>query len=163
MGQFSLDANGNFKIVLLFEGTNNDPQNNPSAISELKYAYDWIYANSKGERLDEGQIEKLKREREYKKSDNGVIPPEYRIYRKRELNDRKRMINDSSKGQIVHLTTGSGTHRVTRADITGADWKEILKDQYDFLQDNVKTVQENLGEQFDISKTGWLIDGPCRL
>ena len=162
MGQFSLDANGNFKIVLLFEGTNNDPQNNPSAISELKYAYDWIYANSKGERLDEGQIEKLKRERENKKSDNGVIPPEYRIYRKRELNDRKRLINDSSKGQIVHLTTGSGTHGVPLADVTGADWKEILKDQYEFLQDNVKTVQENLGEQFDISKIHLYVFGFSR-
>lgn len=162
MGQFSLDANGNFKIVLLFEGTNNDPQNNPSAISELKYAYDWIYANSKGERLDEGQMEKLKRERENKKSDYVVMPPEYRIYRKRELNNRERLVNDSSRGQVVHLTTGSGTHGVTLADVTGADWKEILKEQYEFLKSKVKIVQENLGDQFDISKIHLYVFGFSR-
>ena len=27
------------KIILLFEGTKNEPQENPSAISELKYKY----------------------------------------------------------------------------------------------------------------------------
>ena len=166
MGQFGLDANGNFKIVLLFEGTNNDSRDNPSAISELKYAYDWIYANSKGAKLDEGQIEKLKREGENKKSDNGVIPLEYRIYRRRELNNRRRLVHDPLQGQIVKLTSGSGTYGNTCCKKFGTwfgcDWDVILKRQYLFLQEKINDIRAIQQDGFDISRIHLYVFGFSR-
>lgn len=96
-------------VVLLFEGTENSPLTNPSAISELQYCY----------KVDR----KLKSGR--------ILPEKLSML-------SKRLLDDKDQGQVVHLVTGSGTHGVPFAAATGSDWDVIVKEQYEFLQGLVR-------------------------
>lgn len=96
-------------VVLLFEGTENSPLTNPSAISELQYCY----------KVDR----KLKSGR--------ILPKKLSML-------SKRLLDDKNQGQVVHLVTGSGTHDVPLAAATGSDWDVIVKEQYEFLQGLVR-------------------------
>lgn len=97
-------------VVLLFEGTENDPLLNPSAISELAYAYE-----VGGD-------------------------PRRRILPESEDQLTRRLVNDVKQDQVVHLTPGSGTHGVKLSDKTGCDWALILEDHYRWLKDTLECV-----------------------
>lgn len=92
-------------VILLFEGTGNSPTENPSAISELRYAY---------------EVDKRKHCR--------VLHSDVSEY-------TKRLIDDVRKQQVVNLVSGSGTRKLGWINLfTGGDWKEIVREQYEYLQ-----------------------------
>lgn len=101
--------------VFLFEGTNNSPDKNPSAISELCYRY---------------EVDHFRHRR--------ILPNSMFV-----SNIQHRLINDPIQGQVVKLISGSGTHgcfmRKLYNRITGADWDVIIKKQYERLLRIVKT------------------------
>lgn len=98
-------------VVLLFEGTENSPTENPSAISELRYAY---------------EVDKVSRSRVLHKDVSKYV---------------KRLVDDSRRNQVVNLVSGSGTHKNGLvSSLTGGDWKEIVKEQYKYLQYVIATL-----------------------
>ena len=131
-----------FNIVFLFEGTDNDPCKNPSAISELKYAYEWKCLDPNESHLEH---EVWRR----------VLKSDQNLY-------RNRLVNDEDRRQLVYLVKGSGGHGRWRARIDGSDWDEIIGAQYDNLLQGIESAKRKLEESYRIECVNLYVFGFSR-
>lgn len=130
-----------FNLVFLFEGTDNDPCKNPSAISELKYAYEWECLNLESH-------------------------PEHRVWRRVLESDQKqyrdRLVNDENRCQLVYLVNGSGGHGRWMSKIDGGDWDVIIGAQYDNLLHGIESARRKLKASYRIECVNLYVFGFSR-
>lgn len=135
-------AKPSFNLVFLFEGTDNDPCKNPSAISELRYAYKWKCLNLKESHL------------------------EHRVWRRVLESDQKqyrdRLVNDENRCQLVYLVNGSGGHGRWRSKIDGSDWDVIIGVQYENLLQGIESAKRKLKASYHIDCVNLYVFGFSR-